>query len=154
MEHGDVAEGVGAEVGRPEQQVGGVVAVEAEAAFALRIQGDEGQRAVRRIGAHDVGGADAGLLQAVEQEVAEAVAREHAGEARVPAEPRGGDRHVGRRAAGERREARGEATLVEAVGVQVDQRLAETQDGSYGHAQPFPPVSGAAMLRMREPLSP
>src|SRR3546814_3789866 len=78
----------------PEQQVGGVLAMEAEAAFAVGVQGDEGQRAVRRVGAHHVVDAHAGLLQAVEQEIAEAVMREHAGEAGMPTESPIGRAHV------------------------------------------------------------
>jgi hypothetical protein len=133
VKRGNVAEGVGAEVGRAEQQIGRAVTVEVEAAFALGIETDQCQCRVGHVRSHHIGGADAGALQAVEQEVAETVAPEHAGETRIATEPCRGDRHVSRCAAGERHEAGGKAVGVGCLCMQIDQRFAEAKDGVGSH---------------------
>ena len=82
----DVAERVRAEMRRAELQVGGAFAIEAEAALAVRVQRDEGERGVAASVRTTSSVPTPAWLQAVQQEVAEAVARQHAGKARRAAE--------------------------------------------------------------------
>ena len=100
VEDAEVAETGVVEVVLREQQVGGGRTVEAEAAFAAGVERNEGERGVGLVGATHVAGADAGFVQAVEQEVAEHVLAEHADEPRIAAEARDRDCDVGRGATG------------------------------------------------------
>jgi len=60
------------------------------------------------------------VLQAVQQQVAEQIGAQHAGEARVAAELGHRHRHVGGRAAGEGHEGARVAVGIASLGVEID----------------------------------
>lgn len=151
MQHGGLREAVRGEMLRPEQQIRRRRTVETETAFAGFIQRHEGQRGLGLIGAHDAIGGDAGLLQALQQKIAEHVAPQHADEMRCAAQARHRDRDIGRRTAGVLRKR---ACLIR-TGLRqcqhIDQGLAKTHhpvlQGTHARAS-------ASAPRRREPQMP
>lgn len=151
MQHGGLLETVGSKVLRTEQQIRCRRAIETETALASFIQCNEGQRSLGLIGAHDAIGGNAGLLQALQQKIAEHVAPQHADKMCRTAQPRHCNGDVGRRTTGVLRKR---ARLIRTGRRQrqhVDQGLAKTDhpilDSTHARAS-------ASAPRRREPQMP
>ncbi len=146
MEDGEVVERLLVEVLGTEQQVRRGRTVEAEAAVALVVVRDEGERGACLVGAGDVVGTDAELGEAFQQEVAEHVTREHAGKTGVTAQASRGDRDIGRRTAGKRNKGGRLTGAALGLCVEIDQRLAEAEDGRHAYG-----LSLGARVEKRRP---
>ena len=97
----------------------------------------------RSVGADDVRGVHAGIAKTVEKEVAEHVGAEHPHELRLRPQPRGRNRDIGRRAAGELQERARRVRRCVGLGEEIDQRFAEADD-----------LHARSVIRTREPRSP
>jgi hypothetical protein len=135
VEGGDVVEARIREVPLAKEQVGRRRPVEAEAALALGIERNEGQRRLRLGRAPHAADVDAGRLQLRREHVAEHVLAEHADEAGLPAQPRHRDRDVGRRAARVFQELARLARPRRRSRQHVDQGFAEADDGLHAVAR-------------------
>ena len=132
MKDSDIAESLIAEMIGAKQQVGRRWSIEAEAAFAFGIVRYKCECRVGHAGTCNVLGANALMLQTVEQKVAKAIIAQHAGKARFAAEAGDGYRDVSGRAAGKRHELLRESALIVAPRMKVNQRLTKTENGLHG----------------------